>query len=145
MLNIEPLFEQIEYKDLDTGKEQEQWNFAKTASTLADYGYVSFPVTADKHGPDMIAHHRKTCKNLNIQLKGSRPTLNKKYMGKDILISYVDRETNEICLYDHDEAVKLFEKTPSAQTVSWLEKGQYSGETFHKNKFNHIIKRLPIS
>jgi len=145
MLNIEQLFEEkTDYSTL-TGKEQEVYNFAKTASTLADYGFSCNLITADKHGADMIAYHIESGKNMNIQLKGSRATLNKKYKGRNLWISYIDRKTNEVCLYNHDEAVKIFEKTPSAQTDSWLgEKAQYSGMALHKH-FNHIIIRKPIS
>tara|TARA_B100000900_G_scaffold323734_1_gene283322 strand:- start:526 stop:954 length:429 start_codon:yes stop_codon:yes gene_type:complete len=139
------LFEEKTNYDTLTGKEQEVYNFAKTASTLADYGFSCNLITADKHGADMIAYHIESGENMNIQLKGSRATLNKKYKGRNLWISYIDRKTNEVCLYNHDDAVEIFEKTPSAQTDSWLgEKAQYSGMTLH-NHFNHIIIRKPIS
>lgn len=135
--------EKTNYNTL-TGKEQEVYNFAKTASTLADYGFSCNLITADKHGADMIAYHIKTGENINIQLKGSRATLSKKYKGRNLWISYIDRKTNEVCLYEHDKALKIFEKTPSAQTKSWLgENGQYANVSLH-NLFNHIIIRKPI-
>ena len=145
MLNLEQLFEEKTSYDTLGGKGQEVYNFAKTASTLADYGFSCNLITADKHGADMIAYHIESGKNMNIQLKGSRATLAQKYRGRNLWISYIDRKTNEVCLYNHDEAVKIFEKTPSAQTPSWLEgKKQYSSQSLYKH-FDHIIIRKPIS
>ena len=125
------------------GKEQEVYNFAKTASVLVEFGFSCNLITADKHGADMIAYHIATGKNINIQLKGSRATLNKKYKGRNLWIAYIDRKTNELCMYDHDLAVDIFELGPSAQTDSWKIKGQYSGVSLH-NHFEQVIIRLPL-
>jgi hypothetical protein len=89
----------------------------------------------------MIAYHIFTGKIISIQLKGSRVTLNKKYKDKNIWIAYIDQRTDELCMYDHDLAVDIFEKGQSALTESCLVKGQYSGMSLH-NQFNDIIIRL---
>ena len=123
------------------GKEQESFNYAKTAFKLAEYGFHCNLMPADKHGADMIAYHISTGKIISIQLKGSRATLNKKYEGKNIWIAYIDQRTDELCMYDHDLAMSMFEQGPSALTESWLVKGQYSGMSLH-NQFNDIIIRL---
>lgn len=132
----------IDYSKLG-GKEQENYNYAKTAAKLAEYGFSCCLVTADKHGADMIAYHIKSGDKFSIQLKGSRATLDKKYEGKDIWIAYTDRKTNELCLYDHDKAMAIFEQGPSALSESWQVKGGYSGMSLH-NQFNDIIIRLPL-
>lgn len=132
----------VDYDKLG-GKEQENYNFAKTASKLAEYGFSCSQITADKHGADMLAYHIETGETFAIQLKGSRATLGKKYIGKRIWIAYMDRNTNELCLYNHDDAVAIFEQGPSALTKSWQEEGGYSGVNLH-NQFNHIIIRLPF-
>lgn len=141
---MEELFKtRVDYNTLG-GKEQEVYNFAKTASVLVEFGFSCNLITADKHGADMIAYHIATGENMNIQLKGSRATLNKKYQGRNLWISYIDRNSNEVCLYNHDDAVDLFEMGPSSKTNSWQIKGQYSGMSLH-NQFNEIIIRLKLN
>ena len=93
---MEHLFkEKVNYDSL-IGKEQEVYNFAKTASVLVDYGFSCNLITADKHGADMIAYHIDTGETMSIQLKGSRAVINKKYKGRNLWIAYTDRKTNEI-------------------------------------------------
>ena len=141
---MEHLFkEKVNYDSL-IGKEQEVYNFAKTASVLVDYGFSCNLITADKHGADMIAYHIDTGETISIQLKGSRAVINKKYKGRNLWIAYTDRKTNEICLYDHDLAMSIFENGKSAQTQSWLNNGKYGGMSLH-NQFNDIILRLPLN
>ena len=141
---MEHLFkERVSYDSL-IGKEQEVFNFAKTASVLVEYGFSCNLITADRHGADMIAYHIETGETISIQLKGSRAVINKKYKGRNIWVSYTDRKTNEICLYDHDLAMGIFENGKSALTESWKLTGQYSGSSLH-NQFNDIITRLPLN
>ena len=67
----------------------------------------------DWQGADFIAV--KGDDMLKIQLKG-RFTVEKKYIGKDIYISFI--EDGKIKIYKHDEAVNLLpEKTKN--TESW--------------------------
>lgn len=130
----------IDYSEL-TGKEQEVYNYAKTASVLAEYGFSCNLITADKHGADFIAYHIQSATPYSIQLKGSRPTIAKKYMGKNIWIAYTDRTTNELCIYEHDAAVDLFEQTDRALTESWATNGQYS---FSPTKKESIFENITI-
>jgi hypothetical protein len=132
----------VDYTKL-TGKEQEVINFHKTAAVLADFGFECSKISADKNGADMNAYHIETGKTISIQLKGSRATLCKKYMGRGLWIAYIDQNTNEVCFYDHDQAVSIFEQGPSAQTVSWKTNGQYSGKTMHR-QFEEAISRLSL-
>jgi len=74
----------------------------------------------DWQGADFIAV--KGDEMLKIQLKG-RFTLDKKYIGKDIFIAFIENDT--IKLYEHDKAVEIFPES-SKNTVSWKDKGQYS-------------------
>jgi len=109
----------IDYKSLNA-KEKENYNYHKVASVLADYGYDSMRLNNDWQGADFIAV--KGDDMLKIQLKG-RFTLDKKYIGKDIFIAFIENDT--IKLYEHDKAVELFPES-SKNTVSWKVKGQYS-------------------
>ena len=141
---MEHLFkEKVKYYEL-TGKEQEVYNYAKTASALVDYGFACNLITADKHGADMIAYNFFTSENILIQLKGSRAVVDKKYVGRNLWIAFTDRKTNEICMYDHDSALEIFENTKSANTKTWKLTGFYNGRSLHK-QFNEIILRLPIN
>jgi hypothetical protein len=134
--------EKVNYTNL-IGKEQEVYNYAKTASTLVEYGYVCNLITADKHGADMIAYNFLNGENIQIQLKGSRATLDKKYIGKNLYIAYTDRNTNEICIYDHDLGIEIFENTKSALTNTWKKTGMWSSQTLDK-LLKEITTRLPI-
>jgi len=109
----------IDYKSLNA-KEKENYNYHKVDSVLADYGYDSMRLNNDWQGADFIAV--KGDDMLKIQLKG-RFTLDKKYIGKDIFIAFIENDT--IKLYEHDKAVELFPES-SKNTVSWKVKGQYS-------------------
>ena len=70
--------------------------------------------------------------------------MQKKYKGKNLWIAYTDRKTNEICIYNHDLAMSIFENGKSALTQSWLNNGKYGGMSLH-NQFNDIILRLPLN
>lgn len=134
--------EKVNYTNL-IAKEQEVYNYAKTASTLVEYGFVCNLITADKHGADMIAYNFLNGENIQIQLKGSRAVVDRKYRGKNLYIAYTDRETNEICIYNHDLALDVFENTKSALTNTFKNTGYYGGLCLHKH-FSELIVRLPI-
>ena len=124
----------IDYKSLNA-KEKENYNYHKVASVLADYGYDSMRLNNDWQGADFIAV--KGDEMLKIQLKG-RFTLDKKYIGKDIFIAFIENDT--IKLYEHDKALELFPKS-SKNTVSWKDKGQYSWLKTPE-KYNTVITVL---
>ena len=109
----------VNYKELNA-KQKENYNFHKVAAALAEYGYNSMRLNDDWQGADFIAV--KGDDMLKIQLKG-RFTVEKKYIGKDIYISFI--EDGKIKIYEHDEAVNLLpEKTKN--TISWAKRGGYS-------------------
>lgn len=122
----------VNYKELNA-KQKENYNFHKVAAALAEYGYNSMRLNDDWQGADFIAVRGDEM--LKIQLKG-RFTVDKKYRGKDIYISFI--EDGKIKIYKHDEAVNLLpEKTKN--TESWAEKGGYSwGKT--PKQYESIIK-----
>ena len=135
----------VDYEKLG-GKEQENYNFTKIAALLSEYGFSCNLITADKNGADVLAYHIKMGFTLQIQLKGSRATLNKKYLKakEPLWIAYIDQASNELCLYDHAKAVKMFEKTSSAKSESWKIHGKYSGVNLNR-KFENIIIRIKFS
>lgn len=124
----------IDYDNLNS-KEKENHNYHKIAASLADYGYDSMRLNNDWEGADFIAIRQN--KILKIQLKG-RFTIDKKYIGKDIFVSFL--EEGKIKIYYHDEALKLISKNVK-NSKSWNEFGNYSwGKT--PEYFNTIITTL---
>jgi len=122
----------VNYKELNA-KQKENYNFHKVAAALAEYGYNSMRLNDDWQGADFIAV--KGDDMLKIQLKG-RFTVEKKYIGKTIYISFI--EDGKIKIYKHDEAVNLLpEKTKN--TISWAKRGGYSWGITPK-QYESIIK-----
>jgi hypothetical protein len=116
-------FNKVDYTKLNA-RQQENYNFAKISSALADYGYNCIRISADWNGADFIAHHVNNIDTLLVQQK-SRFVINKKYLGKNLLISYIHQGT--IYLYDHDSIVKTCDKLGIiTNTDSWKVKGSYS-------------------
>ena len=127
-------FTKIEYNLLNS-KQKENYNFHKVASALADYGYNSLRLNDDWQGADFIAINGEDM--LKIQLKG-RFTVDKKYIGKSILIVFIEK--NVIKLYDHDEAVKMLPDN-IIKSKSWDDKGGYSwGQT--PKIYSEIIREI---
>ena len=122
----------VNYNELNA-KQKENYNFHKVAAALAEYGYNSMRLNDDWQGADFIAV--KGDDMLKIQLKG-RFTVEKKYIGKGIYVSFI--EDGKIKIYKHDEAVNLLpEKTK--KTESWAKRGGYSwGKT--PKQYESIIK-----
>lgn len=107
------------YSSLNS-KQKENYNFHKVASALADYGYDSMRLNNDWQGADFIAVGNNNM--LKVQLK-SRFTISKKYIGKEILIAFIENDIVKI--YYHDEVIsKLSDNIKSSD--SWLLKGSYS-------------------
>ena len=121
----------IIYTELNS-KQKENYNFHKVASALADYGYNSMRLNDDWQGADFIAV--KGDNMIKIQLKG-RFTIDKKYIGKDLFISFL--EEGKVKIYNHDDALKLIPQNVKI-SKSWSEVGSYSwGKT--PKYFNEII------
>ena len=115
------IFEKIKYSDLNS-RQKENYNYHKIASALAEYGFDSMRLNNDWQGADFIAVHNDGEQMLKVQLKG-RFTIDKKYIGKDIKIGFVE---DDVCyIYDHDNMVlNLAEGTLNSK--SWQENGYYS-------------------
>ena len=128
------ILNKVKYSNLKS-KQKENYNYHKIASALANYGYDCMRLNNDWQGADFIAV--KGDEMLKIQLKG-RFTLDKKYIGKDIFIAFIENDT--IKLYEHDKAVELFPES-SKNTVSWKDKGQYSWLKTPE-KYNTVITVL---
>ena len=78
----------------------------------------------DWEGADFIAV--KGDEMIKVQLKG-RFTVDKKYIGKDIFIAFI--ENNIVKMYDHDEAVNMLPDNIK-KSDSWNNQGGYSwGQT----------------
>ena len=110
--------DKINYSDLNA-RQKENYNYHKVAAALSEYGYDCMRLNNDWQGADFIAVHNDGESYYKIQLKG-RVTFDKKYMGKEVWIAFVDRKTNNVCIYDHDH---LLSKQPENmfKTKSWQE------------------------
>lgn len=86
-------FTKIDYNQLNS-KQKENYNYHKVASALADYGYDSMRLNNDWQGADFIAVNGDNM--IKVQLKG-RFTLDKKYIGKDIYVAFI--ENNIVKIY----------------------------------------------
>ena len=128
------IFDKIDYDSLNS-KQKENFNYHKVASALADYGYDSMRLNNDWEGADFIAV--KGDEMIKVQLKG-RFTVDKKYIGKDIFIAFI--ENNIVKMYDHDEAVNMLPDNIK-KSDSWNNQGGYSwGKT--PKIYDSIIREI---
>lgn len=99
-------FERIDYQELNS-RQQEAYNFQKVSAVLADFGFVTIPLSNDWNGADFIAQCRDGITFLKVQLK-SRLTFDKKYCGKQLYICFRDgiHDHDPWYVYDHDEFLK---------------------------------------
>ena len=111
----------IKYSKLNS-KQKENYNFHKISGVLADYGYNSMRLNDDWQGADFISVHTDGNNILKIQLKG-RFTMDKKYLDKDIYVSFI--EDNIVKIYKHDEAIPLL-NDKILNSISWKKRGGYS-------------------
>ena len=61
-------FERISYSDLKS-KQQENYNYHKVSSQLADFGFSTIRLTDDWQGADFIAQHIDGSTFLKVQIK----------------------------------------------------------------------------
>lgn len=129
-------FKKIEYSRLNS-KQKENYNFHKVASVLANYGFNSMRLNDDWRGADFISVHISNGEMIKVQLKG-RFTIDKKYIGKDLYIAFI--EDDIIKLYLHDDAITVIQENIK-NSISWKEKGLYSwGKT--PKSYDSIISIL---
>lgn len=112
----------IRYEKLNA-KQKERYNYQKVSAVLADYGFITIPLSDDWNGADFLAVPIQG-DVLKIQLKG-RLTFMKKYLGKGLHICF--RDENSWFLYPHDEFLAQVSLDSSIQdTESWRDEGAYS-------------------
>ena len=126
----------VDYKTLNA-RQKENYNFHKVASALAEYGYNSMRLNDDWQGADFIAI--KGDEMIKVQLKG-RFTIDKKYLGKEIYIVFIEDEI--IKIYDHDEVVNSLSGS-ILETESWNINGNYSWPKT-PNAYSDIITVLNV-
>jgi hypothetical protein len=131
------LLNKVDYTKLK-GKAQENYNFAKVSSALADYGYSCIRLTDDYQGADFIAVHAINEDSLMVQLKG-RWSIFKKYLGKNIKIAF--RDGDDIYIYDHDDMVKACETLGLYVTSNaWIEGDGYDKGSLPKKLLPYMTK-----
>ena len=108
------LLEKVDYGSL-TAKQKEIYNFQKIAADLADYGFNCIKLPDDWKGADFIAC-RTDGLTIMVQLK-SRPTIQKKYLDKDLWMAF--RVDGRWYLVRHDTLIRIVaETTPALQSTS---------------------------
>lgn len=129
-------YERIKYEDLND-KQKEKYNYQKISAVLADYGFITIPLSDDWNGADFLAVH-KDGDTLKIQLKG-RMSFAKKYLSKDLHICFRDADT--WYLYPHDD---LLEMVNIKTSLDWEQKGLYTFPSLSKAN-REILKKWIIS
>jgi len=111
--------QKIDYKDLNA-RQKENYNYHKVASALAEYGFNSMRLNDDWQGADFISVNGDDM--IKFQLKG-RFTIDKKYIGKEIYIAFI--EDQSVKIYNHDEVVNSIPENIKV-SESWSKIGSYS-------------------
>jgi hypothetical protein len=116
-------YERISYDQLNA-RQKERYNYQKVSAVLADYGFITIPLSDDWNGADFLAVPIQG-DVLKIQLKG-RLTFMKKYLGKGLHVCFRDEQT--WYLYPHDEVLEKVRSERMIQTTeSWNgDDGAYS-------------------
>ena len=128
------MFKQIKYSKLNS-RQKENYNFHKVASKLADYGFNSMRLNDDWEGADFIAINDKEM--IKVQLKG-RFSIDKKYIGKNLFIAFIEQD--KVKIYLHDKAVNIAPNN-IINSKSWKENGLYNWPKT-PNIYNKIINVL---
>lgn len=114
------IFARVDYDDLNP-RQQENFNCAKLAAVLVEYGFTALRLSDDWKGADLIAVHKDGEKDLKVQVKG-RLTFEQKYLSKGLWIAF--RENEDWYLYEHDVLFELVRKRIE-DSVAWREQGVY--------------------
>ncbi len=109
-------FKKIEYQNLN-GCQQEAFNFRKVSAVLADFGFITIPLSNDWNGADFLAQHPDGVTFLKVQLK-SRLTFAEKYCKKQLYVCFRDGNSDHDSwyMYDHDELLVHFPKIQESET-----------------------------
>ncbi len=122
-------------------KQQENYNFQKVSSILADYGFVTMRLNDDWQGADFIAQHVSGT-FLKVQLKG-RLEVNKKYIGKEIWMCFPADDWKGCYLFSHDEVMNwLLSNTNIGNTPGWKTKGIYNWKSLTSSTKDFMDKHI---
>ena len=131
------MFKRVKYEDLNS-RQQENYNFQKLASKLADYGFNCLRLSDDWQGADFIACHIDGKTFMKVQLKG-RLSIEKKYDGKDVYIAF--NENNQWYIYSHDKLRdELLKMGLMSGTLSWDKHGIYNWSGLTKKLTEHMAQ-----
>ena len=131
------MFDHVRYEDL-TSRQQENYNFQKLASRLADYGYNCLRLSDDWQGADFIACHIDGNSFIKVQLKG-RLSIDRKYNEKEVYIAF--NENDQWYIYPHDKLRdELLDMGLMSGTVSWEERGIYNWPGLTKRLAEHMAQ-----
>ena len=109
-------FEKVNYSDLSP-KQQEIYNFQKSAAKLANYGFNCIKLTDDWLGADFLAYRSDDAITLRVQLKG-RLTIQRKYLNRGLWMIFPIR--NHWYLIEHDRLVQIAGRhTPCLKNNAW--------------------------
>lgn len=126
-----PDLTKVDYQDLNV-RQKESYNFQKLSAILADYGYFPIRLSDDWEGADFICIKCTTKKFLKVQLKGAF-TIDKKYLGKNLYLSFFHRPSGQWYLYPHDYvANRYLQEKNISNTTSWQTKGKWWNERLTK-------------
>ena len=106
------MFNRVSY-DLLNPRQQENYNYAKIATRLADYGFNCMRLSDDWRGADFVASHIDDEIFLKVQPKG-RLTVDKKYCKKEIFVVFISGD--DCYVYPHDEFLEYFKERGSLGT-----------------------------
>ena len=111
----------VEYRNLNS-RAKENFNAAKLASLMADYGYNCLRLSDDYNGADLIAL-REGEDAMHVQLK-SRLTLSKQYEDKGLYMAFPVGD--DWYILPHDKLVEIASEHGYLDTPSWQDGGSYS-------------------
>ena len=131
------MFKRVKYEDLNA-RQQENYNFQKLASKLAEYGFNCLRLSDDWQGADFIACHIDGNSYIKVQLKG-RLSIDKKYNGKEVYIAF--KENNQWYFYPHDKLCdELLDMGLMSGTLSWDQRGSYNWSGLTKKLSEHMAQ-----
>ena len=118
------IFKKVRYEELN-GKQQEAYNFQKVSAVLADFGYITIPLSNDWSGADFIAQMHDGITFIKVQLK-SRLTFDGKYCGKQLYLCFRDGDHGPWYMYDHDELLEQVDVSGKIRkSETWKSKKPY--------------------
>lgn len=136
-------FTRIDYANLNS-RQRESYNLQKVGAVLADFGFITIPLSDDWGNADFIAQHCDGRTFFKVQLK-SRLTFSKDYAGKDLQVCFPSGA--DWYLFPHDEVLELIKQAGLIEgSSSWTTAGEYSFPTLSKS-VREILEpyRIPVA